>query len=78
MREGVTAENFFTVEGTSSDEVMVETCLDDEPEEGLVVPADDVTTLPTRDVGGYDGPRLVGTIGSAGWDGAYTMRPVQQ
>ena len=66
MREGVTAENFFTVEGTSSDEVMVETCLDDEPEEGLVVPADDVTTLPTRDVDGYDGPRLVGTIGIGG------------
>jgi hypothetical protein len=46
--------------------VIVETCLDDEPEEGLVVPADDVTTLPTRDVDGYDGPRLVGTIGIGG------------
>ena len=66
MREGVTAANFFTVEGTSSDEVMVETCLDGEPEEGLVVPADDATTLPTRDVDGYDGPRLVGTIGIGG------------
>ena len=66
MREGVTAANFFTVEGTSSDEVMVETCLDGEPEEGLVVPADDVTALPMRDVDGYDGPRLVGTIGIGG------------
>ena len=66
MREGVTAADFFTVEGTSSDEVMVETCLDDEPEEGLTVPADNVTTLPTRDVDGYDGPRLVGTIGIGG------------
>ena len=66
MREGVTAADFFTVEGTSSGEVMVETCLDDEPEEGLTVPADSVTTLPTRDVDGYDGPRLVGTIGIGG------------
>ena len=66
MREGVTAAELFTVEGTSSDEVMVETCLDDEPEEWLVVPADDATTLPTRDVDGYDGPRLVGTIGIGG------------
>ena len=66
MREGVTAAEFFTAEGTSSDEVMVETCLDDEPEEGLLVPADDATTLPTRDVDGYDGPRLVGTIGIGG------------
>jgi len=82
MREGVTAANFFTVEGTSSDEVMVETCLDGEPEEGLVVPADDVTTLPTRDVDGYDGPRLVGMIGigGMGWsvydatDPAVTMK----
>ena len=66
MRKGVTEAEFFAAEGTSSDEVMVETCLDDEPEEGLLVPADDATTLPTRDVGGYDGPRLVGTIGIVG------------
>ena len=65
-REGVTAAELFTAEGTSSDEVMVETCLEDKPEEGLLVPADDATTLPTRDVDGYDGPRLVGTIGIGG------------
>ena len=56
---------------------MVETCLDDEPEEGLLVPAGDATTLPTRDVDGYGGSRLVGTIGigGMGWSVYDSMSP---
>ena len=46
--------------------MVEETCLDDDPEEGLLIPADDATTLPTRGVVGYGGPRLVGTIGIGG------------
>ena len=58
--------DLFAIEGTSSPEVTVESCLDDEPEEGLLVPATDVGTLPEREAGGYDGARLVGTIGVGG------------
>ena len=42
------------------------TCLDSEPEQGLQVPSEDVTWLNERDATGYDGPRLVGTIGIGG------------
>ena len=66
IAEGVNAGDLFVAEGTSLDSVTVESCLDDEPEEGLVISADDVTTLPARDVTDYDGPRLVGTIGIGG------------
>ena len=65
--DGKDATDFFIVEGTSSDdEVTVATCLDSEPEEGLQVPGEDVTWLSERDATGYDGPRLVGTIGIGG------------
>ena len=65
--DGKDATDFFTVERTSSDdEVTVATCLDSEPEEGPQVPGEDVTWLNERDATGYDGPRLVGTIGSGG------------
>ena len=65
--DGKDATDFFTVERTSSDdEVTVATCLDSEPEEGLQVPGEDVTWLNERDATGYDGPRLVGTIGIGG------------
>jgi hypothetical protein len=55
----------FAAEGTSLDSVTVESCLDDEPEEGLEY-CDEVTWLPERDTTDYDGPRLVGTIGIGG------------
>ena len=59
--------DFFTVERTSSDdEVTVATCLDSEPGEGPQVPGEDATWLNERDAAGYDGPRLVGTIGIGG------------
>ena len=65
--DGKDAADFFSVERTSSDdEVTVATCLDSEPEEGLQVPGEDVTWLSERDATGYDGPRLVGTIGIGG------------
>ena len=65
--DGKDATDFFTVERTSSDdEVTVATCLDSEPEQGLQVPSEDVTWLNERDATGYDGPRLVGTIGIGG------------
>ena len=65
--DGKDATDFFTVERTSSDdEVTVASCLDSEPEEGLQVPSEDVTWLDERDATGYDGPRLVGTIGIGG------------
>ena len=70
--DGKDATDFFTVERTSSDdEVTVATCLNSEPEEGLQAPSTrqrgkDSTWLNERDATGYDGPRLVGTIGIGG------------
>ena len=45
--------------------MTVESCLDDEPEEGLEY-HDGIVWLPERDATDWDGPRLVGTIGIGG------------
>ena len=67
IADGKTAVDFFSVEGTSCDEVTVGSCLDEVPDEGLLYPRpQDVTILPERETDGYDGPRLVGTIGIGG------------
>ena len=66
MREDVSVADFFSAEGTSRDEVTVESCFDASVEEELIVPSADVRQLPERDPAGYDGPRLVGTIGLGG------------
>ena len=62
MKEGVTADDFFSLEWTSSDEVSVAVRLDQDPEEELVVPTSDERPLPERDASGYEGPNVVGTI----------------
>ena len=65
--DGKDASDFFSVEGTSLRSVTVESCFDDEPSHGMLYPRpQDVTMLPERDAEGYDGPRLVGTIGIGG------------
>ena len=67
IADGKTAVDFFSVEGTSCDEVTVGSCLDGVPDDGLLYPRpQDVTILPERETDGYDGPRLVGTIGIGG------------
>ena len=63
--KGKDAGDLFGAEGTSLDSVTVESCLDDEPEEGLEY-HDDIVWLPERDATDWDGPRLVGTIGIGG------------
>ena len=63
--EGNDAVDLSAAEGTSLDSVTVESCLDDEPGEGLEY-HDDVVWLPVRDTTDWDGPRLVGTIGIGG------------
>ena len=66
--DGKDASGFFSVEGTSLSSVAVESCFDDEPSHGMLHPPrpQDVPALPERDAEGYDGPRLVGTIGIGG------------
>ena len=49
LREGVGTSNFFTAEGTSRSEVTVASCLEPEPDDGLLIPPEDVTLLPTND-----------------------------
>ena len=67
VREGKDARDFFTAERTlADDKVTVGGCLDSEPEPGMAVPTEDVHWLDARDATGYDGPRLVGTIGIGG------------
>jgi site-specific DNA-cytosine methylase len=66
LADGFSEADFFTAEGTSLSEVTVASCLDRDPEPGLEIPADDVQILPERDSEGFDGPRLVGTIGIGG------------
>ena len=65
--DGKDASDFFSFEGTSLRSVTVESCFDDEPSHEMLYPRpQDVTMLPVRDADGYDGPRLVGTIGIGG------------
>ena len=64
--DGAGEADFFSAEGTSSDEVTVERCFGSEVEARLLVPQEDVMWLPERDNDGYDGPRLTGTIGVGG------------
>ena len=65
--DGKDASDFFSFEGTSLRSVTVESCFDDEPSHDMLYPRpQDATMLPVRDAEGYDGPRLVGTIGIGG------------
>ena len=63
--EGKSAVDLFASEGTSLDSVAVESCLDDEPGEGLEYHGS-AEWLPARDTTDWNGPRLVGTIGIGG------------
>ena len=77
--EGKSAVDLFASEGTSLDSVAVESCLDDEPGEGLEY-RDSAEWLPARDMTDWDGPAhvLSARSASAAWDGLFTMRRDRQ
>ena len=75
--DGKSAVDLFDAEGTSLDSVAVQSCLDDEPGEGLEYHAD-VVWLPARDTTNGTAHVLSARSASVAWGGLFTIQRGQQ